>query len=175
MKHQIELENFPNKTDNKKESLPISEDGIVSEFQNQLNQKEIIAGSMAYINRKLLHIILLFMAIVAVFSFINNDNIVLALVTSVCAIIITEIVLIFIIKKQLSTGKAATYKLYNDFLKVVSSSGVSSTYKYNQIQSIGAKEIIVLCLAKGRFAIIAKRHLSAEQIQFFLSGMKARR
>jgi len=136
-----------------------------SEFKNQLTHKEIIKGIFIYINRKLLIYMLLLMVVVFTFSFSSNNNLFLAVLVSICAVIIAEFSLIFIHKQQFSTDKIATYKLYNDCLEIVNSIGDSYIYKYNHIRVIETKDIIVLCLPKVSFAIIAKRHMNAEQIK----------
>lgn len=137
---------------------------MISEFKNQLAQEEIMKGIIVYINKKLWLVVLLLLIAVFVFSFIKNNDFLLALSLSLCVAIIAELLLTLILKRQFSTERSATYKLYNDFLEIIGSNGISNTYQYNQIQSIGVKDSIVLCLPKAGFAIIAKRHLNEEQI-----------
>lgn len=67
--------------------------------------------------------------------------------------------------RQFSLNKVAIFKLYDDFLEIIGSNGVSQMYNYRKIQSIAAKDIIVLFLSKHSFAIVAKRYLDAEQIR----------
>jgi len=141
--------------------------GNISEFKNQLTQKEIIKGLIIYINKKLLNIILLLPTIVFILSFTINNNILLALFLSICITIFTELFLFFLLKQQFSTEKIATYKLYDNCLEIINSNSISHTYKYGSIQSTETKDIIVLFLPKNSFAIIAKRHINAEQIEIF--------
>ena len=141
--------------------------GNISEFKNQLTQKEIIKGLIIYINKKLLNVILLLTSIVFILSFTTNNNILLALFLSICITIFTELFLFFLLKQQFSTEKIATYKLYDNCLEIINSNSISHTYEYGSIQSIETKDIIVLFLPKNSFAIIAKRHINAEQIEIF--------
>lgn len=168
MNNKIEPMPQTGRTGNGK-SQPDYSEVMISEFKNQLTQKEIIVGLIVYVNKKLLSIIILLTSVVFVFSFISNNNVLLSLFFAICAIIITEVILLFTLKQQLSTKKIATYKLYTNRLVIIGSNGISHTYEYDRIKSIVAKDVIVLCFSRTSFAIIAKRHLDREQMKIFTS------
>lgn len=138
---------------------------MISEFRNQLTQIEIFKGLLIYINRKLCYSILLFMIVVGVFAYISRDSLMDGLLGALVIAIVSEIFLTLVYMRQFSTKKIAIYKLHDDFLEIIGSNGISQTYNYSQVQSIGAKDIIVLFLSKSSFAVVAKRHLNTKQIR----------
>ena len=144
-------------------------EGLISEFKNQLTLREIFKGTLIYVNRKLWFIMVLYMAMFVAMGISSNGIHYLRaiLLLSVCAVIIVDLLLILImmIIFLFSNNKVITYKLYDDFLEISNKEGVSHIYKYNRIRSINKKNIIILCLPLLMFAIIAKRHLSPEQMQ----------
>lgn len=135
-------------------------------FKNQLNNHEIKEGLVTYLNKLLPPFILIGAIIVFIFTYIHNNSIVYAAVTSIIMAVSAIAFIFFALKQQFSPDKVATYKLYESELEIVNSNGSIHNYKYNKTKSIAAKNVIVLCFSKGSFAIIAKQNITKDQIAF---------
>ena len=139
---------------------------LISEFKNQLTFKEMFKGTFIFINRKLWFLKLIFIVVFVAFGSSDNDYL-LALLFSIffAAIIMDLFLTLTIVLLLFSTSKIATYKLYDNSLEISNNKGITHIYTYNRIRSIDKKNIIVLCFPQFWFAIIAKRHLSPEQME----------
>lgn len=138
-----------------------------SQFQNQLNNREIKQGLAAYLSKSIWPFALLIMIAVFVFSYMQSNRVADAVVFSAIAVILAMGLLFWALRRQLSPSKVATYRRCESRLEIINSDGAKHSYNCNEIRSIAAKEVIVLRFSKGSFAIVAKRNIPQEQIGFF--------
>jgi len=136
-------------------------------FKNQLNNYEIREGLITYLSKFLYPFILIIAIVTFIFIYLHGNGIIYAAIMSIMMTTLATVFTFFLLKQQLSPNKIATYKLYESELEIINNSGSIQNYRYSKTKIIIAKKVIVLCFSKGSFAIIAKRNISEELINFF--------
>ena len=137
-------------------------------FANQLNEKEIRQGIFACISHRWGLFPILF---VVTSGFYLIEQGVPPWVAAVISFGIGLLAIVFLFVRwrgQFSPEKVATYHLGEDTLTITGSNGVEYTCAYSRIKSTVLAEVVVLFLPGGRFSILAKRHMTEEQLGFLI-------
>ena len=131
-------------------------------FQNQLNEREIRQGIRVFLCRRLWPFLMLAALGIFVLLCVNGMRVVYAICISVGGILLSALLFAFLLKRQFSTQKVATYRLHSGKLEIINSNGAVNTYLCREMKRISAKDVIVLCFPKDAFAIVAKRNIQEE-------------
>ena len=133
-----------------------------STFTNQLNEKEIRQGILAYISQKWWWFPAAFV-MTSGFYLIDRGVSPWAAAVLSFGIGLLAIVFLFILwRRQFSPEKVAVYHLGEDFLTITNSAGID--YTYSRIKTAILADVVVLFLPKGGFAIVAKGCMTEAQL-----------
>lgn len=138
-----------------------------SSFENQLNNKEIIKGIIAYVNQRFYPLVIAVFLIVFL-SFSMNQDIFSGFSMSLLAVFIFEGLMFLALKANFSPRKTAQYLVNETSFEIINHNGQHFSYGYAEVKVLQFKDILILCLSKRSFAILAKRHMNEEQINLFL-------
>lgn len=138
-----------------------------SSFENQLNYKEIAKGVFIYFNQRFYPMVIaIFLAVLIPFS--QAQGVFSGLSMSLLAVLIFESLMFLALQTNFSPRKTAQYNLNKTSFEIINNSGQHSSYRYADVKALQFKHIIILCLSKSGFAILAKRQMNEEQINLFL-------
>lgn len=141
-------------------------DVVVICFQNQLNNREINQGLAVYFGRSFWPFSLLVLLLAFAFFYSNGNGLINAAIGAAATALLGAGFVFLALRQQLSPDKIAIYKLHEHNLEIISSTGSVHHYNYDKIQSISAKNVIVLRLSRVSFTIVAKRNIPKEQSAF---------